>query len=86
MARNGSVDPDDWRCPRCHEQGDPRVCNCMRRVKRHLDEARRHFNCGRPGMGEREVAMARDLLGLLEADAGHQRRDRPRRARSGRAA
>ena len=70
-----------WRCPRCRETTDPRTCNCMRRVKRHLDEANRHFRCGRPGMGEREVTQARELLGLLEADAGHAAPRRPRNTR-----
>ena len=70
-----------YRCPRCRQTGDPRTCNCMRRVKRHLDEAKRHFRCGRPGMGEREVVQARELLGLLEADATVAARDARRAPR-----
>jgi hypothetical protein len=57
-----------YRCTRCGETGDPRSCNCMRRLGRYLDDAAREITLGRPLRADRCLAQARGLLSLMRLD------------------
>jgi len=65
----------DHRCPRCGEVGDPRLCNCMRRLRRHSAEARKLLRTGHPTRALGELANLDKLLELLSRDADVTRRE-----------
>lgn len=71
-------DPSKHHCPRCGETGDPRTCNCMRRLSRYIAEARLEIRLGRPTHGGGQLTEAERLLEFLALDAKKQARERPR--------
>lgn len=65
-------------CSRCGETGDPRTCNCMRQLRRYLDEAREElgsaqFNVKSRMLASAHLGNAERLLDLLGLDAGKAR-------------
>ena len=67
------------RCPRCNVIGDPRMCNCMKRLRRYVAEARRHQKEGRPLQVRANLANADKMLEDLALDAGKARSGRGKR-------
>lgn len=70
------MNPSKHRCPRCGETGDPRICNCMDRLSRHVREAQRNLKLGRTIHAAGELHRADQLLELLALDARKQAGDR----------
>lgn len=69
----------DHRCPRCDQVGDPRACNCMRRLRRYSEEARRLLRAGHPTKAMGQLAELDKLLELLSRDADVTRREERQR-------
>lgn len=70
------------RCPRCGEVGDPRMCNCMARLRRYTSEARRLLRLGETMHAGGQLHEAERLLEQLALDA--QKQGWEQRARRGR--
>ncbi len=63
------------RCPRCEQVGDPRLCNCMERLRRYAHEAREEWRRGRWMYAGGHLANLENLLEELRLDAGVTRRE-----------
>jgi hypothetical protein len=66
-------------CPRCGAEGDPRLCTCMKTLRRRLDELRAALKRGENFRARGHLTEVERTVDLLALDAKHQASDnRPR--------
>lgn len=68
------------RCPRCSQVGDPRLCNCMKRLRRYAFEAREAHRRHKRHLVGGHLANLENLLEELRLDAGVTAREERRAA------